>query len=334
MPHSLPFKNVVLIADLLRSGASVPHHHRRDLEQTDPHNIKELIEAITSLGVDVHHYEHPKELAEHAEQHKDDVVLSVYGGAVSRNRMALVPAVCETFGLTYVGPDVYGRIICQDKEVSKAIADQAGLQTPSHRIVRSEEDLPRVQDFPLPYVVKPLWEGSSIGIGPDSLVHLREAGEALLRDLFRHLNQPIMVEAFIPGREVSRCFIEGSEETQLRSFAEVLWNNDPRYFDLHLYDAQHKLHAENNKIVRNIESELIAEDNDAIERLLKLMSPLGYGRVDGKLWNGEFVFLEMTPDAWLGSTGTFASGFLQEGLSFPEVIRRLLLSAKTSRPDQ
>jgi D-alanine-D-alanine ligase len=248
--------------------------------------------------------------------------------------MALVPAICETFDLTYVGPDVYGRIICQDKEVSKAIAVQAGLKTPPHRIVRSEDDLTSVQDFPLPYVVKPLWEGSSIGIGEDSLVHLRKAGEALLKELLRSLKQPLMVEAFIPGREVSWCFIEGPKEIQLRSFAEVLWNNDPEYFDRNLYDAQHKFLAEHNKVVRNIESELSAEDNDALERLIQLTSPLGYGRVDGKFWNGEFVFLEITPDAWLGPTGTFASGFLHTGFSFPEVIRRLLLSAETSHLHQ
>lgn len=325
----IPFQGVVIIADLLQSGSPVPIDRRRDLERTDARTLEQLTEAITRLGLRVHHYEHPKDLAERAEDHVKDVVLSVFGGTVSRNRMALVPAICETFGLAYVGPDVYGRIICQDKEVSKAIAGQAGLRIPSHRIVREESDISRVRDFPLPYVVKPLWEGSSIGIGPNSLVNTRREGEALVRELLKDLEQPLMVEAFVPGREVSWCFIEGPKAKQLRSLAEVLWGNDPSHFDRNLYDAQHKLSAENNKIVRNISSELRTNDAEAMERLLKLLGPLGYGRVDGKLRDGEFVFLEITPDAWLGPTGTFASGFLADGFSFAEVIEQLLLSAKT-----
>jgi D-alanine-D-alanine ligase len=213
--------------------------------------------------------------------------------------------------------------------VSKAIAGQAGLRIPSHRIVREESDISRVRDFPLPYVVKPLWEGSSIGIGPNSLVNTRQEGEALVRELVKDLEQPIMIETFVPGREVSWCFVDGPKTKQLRSLAEVLWGDDPSHFDRNLYDAQHKLSAEKNKIVRNVSSELRMHDVEGMERLVKLVGPLGYGRVDGKLRNREFVFLEITPDAWLGPTGTFASGFLADGFSFEEVIEQILLSAKT-----
>jgi len=306
---SFPFRGVVFIADLLADDAALAVHLRRDLERTDSRTFQEVYDAIVRLGIPVCHYNHPKDLARRAAKHTNDVVLSIYGGSISRNRMALVPAICETFGLSYIGPDTYGRIVCQDKEVSKAIAATAGLKTAPHRIVREKRDIAQVLDFPLPYVVKPLWEGSSIGIGSESLITNRDRGEFVLQQLFEHFQQPIMVESFISGREVSWCFIDAPGQNRIRSFAEVVWDNEPDHFDRNLYDAPHKLISEGKKIVQNITDELDPHDAASLEQVLQLIGPTGYGRLDGKFRNGEFVFLEITPDAWLGSTGTFASSF-------------------------
>lgn len=329
-----PFKSVVVIADLLTDDAAASVHLRRDLERTESRTLREICDAIVRLGMPFCHYEHPRDLARHAAQHTNDVVLSIYGGSVSRSRMALVPAICEIFGLSYVGPDAYGRIICQDKEVSKSLASTAGLKIAPHRIIRDIGDITKVSDFPLPYVAKPLLEGSSIGIGPDNLVTGRDQGEIVLQQLIKHFHQPIMIESFVSGREVSWCFIDAPGENRVRSFAEVIWDNEPDHFDRNLYDAPHKLTAEGRKYVRTITDELIKWDADALENLLELVGPIGYGRIDGKLRNGEFVFLELTPDAWLGPTGTFASSFSGLGLSYDEVIARLLLSAHPSLPNQ
>jgi D-alanine-D-alanine ligase len=173
-------------------------------------------------------------------------------------------------------------------------------------VVRDDEEVGLALEFPAPYVVKPLWEGTSIGIGPDNLVKNPEDGERVVLRLLHSLKQPIMLETFVPGREVSWCFIENQRNRPLRSLAELIWENDPGHFDQHLYDAAHKMSAQ-IPAVRTITDELDPRDVVAMERLLRLVGPLGYGRIDGKLQNGRFVFLEVTPDAWLGTTGTFVS---------------------------
>jgi D-alanine-D-alanine ligase len=243
--------------------------------------------------------------------------------------MALVPAVCEAMGLSYIGPDAYGRVICQDKEVSKALAAEAGLKVASHRIVRSRGDLSRLADFPLPYVAKPMWEGSSIGIGPDSLITDHSKGAEVVAYLLEHFKQPVMVETFVAGREVSFCYIEAPAPNGHRSLAELVWGDEPDHFDRHLYDAAHKAPAA-VKTVRAINDELRCNEAEAMEQLLQFVGPTGYGRIDGKLYDGEFVFLEMTPDAWLAPTGTFALSFSCIGMSYEDIIAHVLLSARPS----
>jgi len=160
--HAFPFDGVVLVADTLEDMTTdLRTHLRRDLEKTPAHVLADVTAAIRSLGLVVHHYEEPAYLATAAANHRDDVVLSVYGGQSSRNRMALVPAICEAFGLRFIGPDAYGRIVCQDKEISKRLAREAGLASPAYLLIRDEPDVDTLQTFPLPFVVKPIFEGSS-----------------------------------------------------------------------------------------------------------------------------------------------------------------------------
>lgn len=203
------FRDVVLIADVweqLNSGATV--HLRRDLEMTDENTLRELTSAIESLGLAVHHYPDPASLAERAQDHREYIVLSIYGGQGSRNRMALVPAVCEVFGLRFIGPDTYGRIIAQDKEISKRLAADCGLLTPAWRIVRNSIDLGYINGLTFPVVVKPLMEGSSIGISQRNICADIETVESVAFELLDAFHQPVIIEEFVPGREVAYARIE------------------------------------------------------------------------------------------------------------------------------
>jgi D-alanine-D-alanine ligase len=321
-----------VVADIFDETDQTDLARRHDLEHTHRHTLEKIVSALQQLGLRVYHYETPRDLAEHASQHSADIVLTIYGGARSRSRMALVPAICEAFGLNYVGPDAYGRVITQDKEVSKMLASQAGLLVARHRIVRSTRDLEFVDQFPTPFVAKPLTEGSSIGIGPRSLVRSPSDGEIVVQ-LLAEFSQPIMVEEFLPGREVNWCFIEGTEGTT-SVFTELVWGNDHDHFDHNLFDAYHKLDREVQPTIRNITDELSQADQEALRTLLTMVGGIGYGRIDGKFRDGRFYFLEITPDAWLGPSGNFVEGFISTGLSYPDIMAEVLLSANRGLPSQ
>jgi len=325
---SFGFRHVVLVADSLENagGSEGPVHMRQDLEMTDESTMRALLGTFAELGLKVYHYRDPKSLGENAKKHARDLVLSVYGGRGSRNRMALVPAVCEVHGLAYVGPDVYGRVICQDKEVSKNLARQCGLGTPRHRVIRAPEDLKVVEHFPPPYVLKPLMEGSSIGIGPSNLVREGEDGVRLARKLLDELGPPLMVEAFVGGREISYNCIEASPEN-FWAYSEIYVEGRDDYFDSHLFDADEKLNRRLPRRVRAIDGELHEKDRERLNRLLAMVGRFGYCRVDGKHHEGRFVFIELTPDAWIAPTGAFAGSFIDKGWSYAEVISALLSSA-------
>lgn len=299
---------------------------RRDLEQTDPATLQALTSAIKSLGLDVTHYEGPDELASNATKHADDIVLSIYGGQGSRSRMALVPAVCESFGLRFIGPDTYGRIIAQDKEVSKRLALDCGLRTPAWSVVRTTNDLDRLVAQELPAVVKPLLEGSSIGIDASSRVRTVAEGKAVAARMLRDFDQPVLVEAFVAGREAGLVAIANGDEMEW-AYAEVYVDGQPDFFENRLFDATEKQHRTRGRSVRNVDADLAPEDLAAIKVFLKAFGAFGYCRVDGRHADGKFHFIELTPDAWIDPLGQFAMGFTEKGWSYAEVIEAVLASA-------
>jgi D-alanine-D-alanine ligase len=321
------FRDVVLVADTLEQAPSIERHHvRRDMEMTDTETLRALRSAITTLGLRVHHYPGPEALAKHAGYHKDDIVLSIYGGESSRNRMALVPAVCETFGLRYIGPDVYGRIVAQDKEISKRLASDFGLQTPAWRVVRNDRQLLQASRMNLPVVVKPLLEGSSIGITQRNRATSSDEVATLVRELLLNFRQPVLIEEFVAGREVSYSRIQSSRGDAW-SFSEVIIEGDPHFFENRLFDAREKQFRTPGRTIRNTDNELHRIDHECIEAFLEAFGSYGYCRVDGRLAAGRFFFLELTPDAWIGPRGQFAMSFTEKGWTYPSVIGAVLASA-------
>jgi D-alanine-D-alanine ligase len=322
----------VVVADLEdAANEAVPLEDRHDLEATGPETLARLLETIRSLGLAAHHYKGPAELARNAQRHAGDVVLTIFGGQRSRSRMALVPAVCEAFGLNFVGPDAYGRIIAQDKEISKRLAMESGLLTPAWRVVRDPYDFDSLDPLSLPVVVKPLLEGTSIGIGQRSLQREFQGVKALAEELLAKHRQPVIVEEFIGGREVSYNSIE-TGAGPLTAFCEVAITERPDYFDSRLLDLDEKFFRKHQRTIVDIGSELASQDRDAIAKFLSFFGRYGYCRVDGKLRGGRFHFIELTPDAWIDPSGQFAAPFLTQGLPYAAIIEFVLASAFVTPP--
>lgn len=324
-------KTVLLVADLYEDeGSDLAPDRRRDLEKSSQKTVSAIMQAINDLGLSAMHLQTLDELSERAAQRRpDDLVLSIFGGERSRNRMALVPAICESFDMRFVGPDVYGRIICQDKEISKRLALQCGVLTPLHYLVRTDSDLARVIPRRFPMVVKPNLEGSSIGISQRCVVHDLRQLRDVARAVIDEFAQPVLIEEFTYGKEVCFNVIETTAAPHER-LAEIRMISRPDYFNDHLFSADIKAPWNDLEIVELTDA-LVGTDRQALRRLIEAAGGIGYCRVDGKLFDGRFHFLELTPDAWLDPHGAFALSFTQTGWSYPEVLAHILASEPASR---
>lgn len=325
-------KTVLLVADVtVEDGGATPAEDRRDLEKSSMKTVAAIMDAIGELGLPVMHLQTLEKLSTRAALHDaGDLVLSIYGGERSRNRMALVPAMCEGLSMRFVGPDAFGRLNCQDKELSKRLALQCGLLTPRYQLVRRHADLARLAPDSFPVVVKPNLEGSSIGISRRSLASNAEQMREVATELLDRFQQPVLIEEFVPGREVSYNMIE-VEGGAIGHLAEIRLGADPHYFDDRLFCAEEKAAWAEVEVIP-LDDGCVASDLEALHRLATSLGHFGYCRVDGKLHDGRFHFIELTPDAWLDPRGAFPLAFTKAGWSYPEVLAKVLASERAARP--
>jgi D-alanine-D-alanine ligase len=107
-----------------------------------------------------------------------------------------VQGLLEWMRLPYSHSGVFASALAMDKQRSKAVFEAAGLPVVESVIV-AREDVSRGHVMAPPYVVKPNNEGSSVGV---YLVNTGSNGPPQLAD---DMPATVMVEAFVPGRELT-----------------------------------------------------------------------------------------------------------------------------------
>ena len=173
------------------------------LEEYDsPETVAALESALRARGREVVLLGGGRRFVERLLADPPDLVFTIAEGAGSRSREAHVPALCEMLGVPCTHSDPLTLSVTLDKSVAKRLAVAAGVPTPGFVVVGSPDDQSALElGFPL--IAKPLHEGSSIGVRRSSRV---EDASALRREVERLLadyREPVLVEEFAPGPEVT-----------------------------------------------------------------------------------------------------------------------------------
>jgi D-alanine-D-alanine ligase len=107
--------------------------------------------------------------------------------------------------IPYVGSDPECLAICLDKHLTKKLLNLEGILTPEWRMINNRQELKETtwEGFPFPAIVKPAFEGSSKGIHPNSLVDSVEEAIRTVTEMLELYRQPVLVEQFIDGEEVT-----------------------------------------------------------------------------------------------------------------------------------
>lgn len=131
-----------------------------------------------------------------------DAVWNIAEGYGTRNREAWAPVLLEMAGIPALGSDALTLSLSLDKLWTRDVVAAAGVPVPAGLSVASIEDA-RKCEIPAPYplFVKPRWEGTAKGIGPDSRVEDRASLVAAVARIVRDYHQPALVEAFVCGAE-------------------------------------------------------------------------------------------------------------------------------------
>lgn len=233
-----------------------------------------------------------------------DIVFNIAEGrGTYRSREAQVPAVLEMLNVPYSGSDPQCLAICLDKPLTKTLVNLAGITTPKWIVVKTEDQLKSedLSDLTFPAIVKPAYEGSSKGVRATSFVI---DGDEAFREVQHQLvnyRQPVMVEEFVDGDEVT-VGITGNSPPEVLGIMRIL----PRVkTDNFIYSLEVKRDWE-----RLVDYECPAHLDEEVllrikENSLKIFEVLGcrdFARIDFRVSkDGIPYFIEINPLPGLGT---------------------------------
>ena len=159
---------------------------------------RQVIDALQRSGFDVQPVEVGEDLAAviSALTPKPDVVFNALHGRFGED--GVIQGVLDWLDIPYTHSGARASALAMDKAASRAVFAAAGLPIAPGRVIAISE-LEDSDPLPRPFVLKPLNEGSSVG------VEIFREGDNRRQEVARDWNfgAQALVEAFIPGRELT-----------------------------------------------------------------------------------------------------------------------------------
>jgi len=226
----------------------------------------------------------------------------------------------DLLGVPYQGSGVLGSAIAMDKQLAKELYALSGLPVADSQIFTAQDTIDGkelLSRFGLPVVVKPVHEGSSLGLT------LAKSEEELVAGIERALSHDshVMVEQYIKGRELT-VGVLGNMELEALPVIEIVPGKDFAFFD---YDAKYQPGATEEICPARISDAMtkMAQQNAvAAHRALRLK---GYSRTDMMLAEDESLFLlETNTIPGMTATSLMPQAAAAHGLPFPQFLERLI----------
>jgi D-alanine-D-alanine ligase len=188
-----------------------------------------VADALESRGHRVTRIDMDRHVAERLLEAKPDVVFNALHGTPGED--GSVQGLMDLMGLKYTHSGLGTSVIAIDKELTKMVLVPHGIRMPEGRIVESES-LHAADPMPRPYVLKPVNEGSSVGVA----IVTREGnyGDPIGRDVRGPWQEfaRLLAEPFIRGRELTVAVLgdEALAVTELKP-ATGFYDYDAKYTD-------------------------------------------------------------------------------------------------------
>lgn len=262
-------------------------------------------------------------LTERLKKDKPNIVLNLVDSVRGNEYLsAIIPSVLELLEIPYTGSGILGKSLDCNKFLIKKLLQQNGVPVPQYQLFNTPSDLldPTLR-FPLISKLNEIHGAVEItkDAVSESEKHLRDR----LKFLIKTYEQPILVEEFIVGREITAILLEGLNKKVY--LAEKVFNKPKEKYVFMTFDDQWK--GTSQIYYQKYNDPLLRE---YVKKAFEINKMADYGKFDIRLDNsGRYFFLDCNSNPAFGpkETDTAIGSILDlYGVSFLEILKRLLLN--------
>ena len=269
----------------------------------------QVIDALTAAGFDVRPIEVGQDLGAviAALTPAPDVVFNALHGRFGED--GTIQGVLDWLAIPYTHSGVRASALAMDKQAAKAVFAAAGLPVAAGAMVPIEA-LAEADPLPRPYVIKPVNEGSSVGV---EIMQVGGNGRAAIAAAWR-FGPLAMVEEFIPGRELT-VGVMGDRALAVTDITPT----EHAFYD---YDAKYAAGGSRHVIPAQVHASAYADAMDMALRAHQALGCRGASRADFRYDDtagepGRLVLLEVNTQPGLTPTSLLPEQAAHAGVSFP-----------------
>ncbi|MBD3245965.1 MAG: hypothetical protein GF333_03045 [Candidatus Omnitrophica bacterium] len=260
---------------------------------------------------------------------RPELIFNISEGMQGAGREAQFAAIFQKLNIPYTGGQASLLYVCLDKRLTESMLEKVGVRvpkgcliTPGHRELR--------EDMPFPVLVKPNYEGSSKGIGEDSVIDRREDAGEVINRLLEQFPQGLNVEQLVIGREFTVPLLELFPGRFLE-IVEHKFKTDGKY-NIFNFDQKLSGSGKTDQVDHVCPAELTADERCDIlamaSRVDKLLTCRDMGRIDIRLDEGANpYFLEINTIPRLLGDGSLAAAAQARGVAYEDIFGLIIRSA-------
>lgn len=311
-------KNVTV----LRGGIS----SEREVSLASGSNI---IEALKEAGHQVNDLvanDDLEQIIKCLKEQKPDVVFNALHGRFGED--GAIQGVLEWMNIPYTHGGICSSAIAMNKQMTRILLVDAGLPVATGRIIPIHE-LALQDPLPVPYVVKPIEEGSSVGVYiiTETDEKLRQKQRANIVAEW-HFGDNALIEEFIPGKELTICVMQDKALTitDISSRSHVFYDYTSKYT---AGESEHILPAQ-------IHPKAFEQAMNYALQAHKILGCYPVSRTDFRYDNtqetsdypGKLYILEVNTQPGMTKTSLLPEQAQYCGISYPELCSWLVEHAK------
>jgi D-alanine-D-alanine ligase len=219
--------------------------------------------------------------------------------------------------IPYTHSGLLASALAMDKPMAKRLFAEAGIPVAEHRIVSRDEVLAG-DAMARPYVIKPLNEGSSVGV-----YIVDEASEPLpFKDSAWPFGPKVMVERFIPGKEITVAVMGD------RALAVTEITTERGFYD---YKAKYDKGGSVHLLPAPLDEAAYSEAMDLAVRAHRTLGCRGVSRADMRYDGETFYLLEINTQPGMTETSLVPEQAAHAGIPFNELVSWMVENAEYDR---
>lgn len=246
-----------------------------------------------------------------------DVVFNALHGPKGED--GAIQGVLEWMGLPYTHSGICASAVAMDKGATRMLLAAAGLPIAEGRVITPEE-LAEADPLPVPYVVKPVAEGSSVGV---EIIRQGDNRRAEIAKSWR-FGKEALVEAFVPGRELTA----GVMGDRALAVTDILPAETAAFYD---FEAKYKAGGSRHVVPAELPESVTERALDYALRAHQILGCSGASRTDFR-YDDEtdtLIVLEVNTQPGMTPTSLLPEQAAYCGISYPDLCDWLVQEALT-----